>query len=240
MGKLHMKRTPAEQAEHDLRKARKAARKAAKRARRHAGSSDDEGEGSSYAKRQRTAEAHGGDFDEDRDLPAGHAHKPDQDYIYAQVEEERFREKMWGAFEDDERLDSVEARFNNYAHIPRRWRSGGMDRMDDEMNVDPQMMEEEDYAEWVRANMWKWVPLFVLVKLGLMKFAGSSTRLSLPNKNARRRNELRAKRVLKLWKTRRASWRRRRTRGDDSGGQSEIVDDGARPARYTRADGRSC
>ena len=60
-----------------------------------------------------------------------------------------------GAYADDERLDSAEARFNDYAHVPRRWRSGGMDRMDDELDIDPQMMEEEDYAEWIRANMWK-------------------------------------------------------------------------------------
>ena len=28
--------------------------------------------------------------------------------------------------------------------------------MDDEFDIDPQMMEEEDYAEWVRENMWRY------------------------------------------------------------------------------------
>ncbi|OBZ65899.1 hypothetical protein A0H81_14189 [Grifola frondosa] len=44
---------------------------------------------------------------------------------------------------------------NSYAHIPRRWRGGGMERMDDELNVDPHLMEDEDYAEWLRAGMWR-------------------------------------------------------------------------------------
>ena len=48
---------------------------------------------------------------------------------------------------------------NSYAHVPRRWRGGGMERMDDELGIDPQYMEEEDYAEWVRAGMWRCVPV---------------------------------------------------------------------------------
>ncbi|EMD33178.1 hypothetical protein CERSUDRAFT_118236 [Gelatoporia subvermispora B] len=62
---------------------------------------------------------------------------------------------MWDAMGDDERLDGVESRLNDYAHVPRRWRGGGMDRMEDDLTVNPQMMEEEDYAEWVRAGMWR-------------------------------------------------------------------------------------
>ncbi|KAJ3555284.1 hypothetical protein NM688_g2663 [Phlebia brevispora] len=157
MGKLHLKRTPAEQAEHDLRKARKAARRAAKHARRHRDDlSEQEQTGPSSSKRRKVQET----FEEDEESYGyfgshSTSHKPDYDYIYAQMEEERFREKMWGAFEDDERLDSMEAKFNNYAHIPRRWRGGGMDRMEDELDIDPQMMEDEDYAEWIRTNMWR-------------------------------------------------------------------------------------
>ena len=163
MGKLHLKRTPAEQAEHDLRKARKAARKTAKRARRYHNDSDDEIADIDSSKRRKLhddlddfGETYGASGSKPR------AHKPDPDYVYAQMEEERFREKLWGAFGDDERLDSVEAKFNDYAHIPRRWRSGGMDRMDDELDIDPQMMEEEDYAEWVRAGIWKYVVASIL------------------------------------------------------------------------------
>ena len=56
---------------------------------------------------------------------------------------------------DDDRLDGVEASMNSYAHVPRRWRGGGMERMDDELDVDPQYMQDEDYAEWVREGMWR-------------------------------------------------------------------------------------
>lgn len=30
-----------------------------------------------------------------------------------------------------------------------------MNRMDDERNVDPQYREDEDYAGWIRAGMWR-------------------------------------------------------------------------------------
>lgn len=160
--KLRLKRTPAEQAEHDLKKARKAARKAAKRKLRHA--DDDERDDDELKRRRRTDE----DVYDDSDSQHGpqsaasssgshRAHKVDYDYIQAQVEEERFHEKLWGAMGDDERLDSVEASLNSYAHIPRRWRGGGMERMDDELCTDPLHMEDEDYAEWVRAGMWRCV-----------------------------------------------------------------------------------
>lgn len=145
-----MKRTPEEQAAHDLKKAMKASRKSAKRAAKYAEVSEEVPQ-----KRQRT------DWDDEfEDTPhAGpsRAHKADYDRIQAEVEEARFREKMWGALDDDERLDSVEARLNGYAHVPRRWRSGGMDKMDDDLDIDPQMMEDEDYAEWIRMGMWRYV-----------------------------------------------------------------------------------
>lgn len=157
MGKLHLKRTPEEQRQHDLRKARKTARKAAKRA-RQAEDSDVEGTEGPSRKRQQTFndETYVFEFTGDDSYGSHHAYEKEYDHIHAQMEEERFREKMWGAFEDDERLDSVEAAFNSHAHIPRRWRGGGMDRMDDENDIDPRMMEDEDYAEWIRANMWRY------------------------------------------------------------------------------------
>ncbi|RDX47454.1 hypothetical protein OH76DRAFT_1456727 [Lentinus brumalis] len=164
-GKLRLKRTPAEQAERDLRKARKAARKAAKRGDKYI---DDYTEHDHARKRRRTDDDHGPSWDalDDSDAEYGpqpaasgsgshRAHKVDYDYIKAQVEEERFREKMFGAMDDDDRLDSVEAALNSYAHVPRRWRGGGMDRMDDELDIQPQHMEDEDYAEWIRAGMWR-------------------------------------------------------------------------------------
>ncbi|KAI0090585.1 hypothetical protein BDY19DRAFT_904888 [Irpex rosettiformis] len=157
MGKLKLKRTSEEQAAHDLRKAQKRARKAAKRQYRNVDGSSDEDEPRKKHQTSYARTEYGYMFDEGESSagPSHRAHKPDYENIQAQVEEERFREKLWGAFGDDERLDSVEASLNSYAHIPRRWRSGGMDKIDDEVDIDPQMMEEEDYAEWMRAAMWK-------------------------------------------------------------------------------------
>ena len=164
MGKLKLKRTPEEQAAHEARKARKAARKAAKTSRTQQDDDNaydyDERESSSRKRRRTEHGDHDFDFVFDHDLgqpSSSGAADVDFESVLAELEEARFREKMSGAFEDDERLDSVEARLNSYAHIPRRWRGGGMDRMDDELDIDPQMMEDEDYAEWVRAGMWRYV-----------------------------------------------------------------------------------
>ncbi|KAH9833468.1 uncharacterized protein C8Q71DRAFT_773611 [Rhodofomes roseus] len=166
--KLHLKETPAERRERDLRRARKAAKK--RRRQTPEDTSSDETGPSSSRKRHHTSSEPTNDgypyvfFDEDEDAygppppppTASHrAHKPDYDRIQAELEEARFREKMFGAMEEDERLDSLESRLNDYAHIPRRWRGGGMDRMDDELGIEPGMMEEEDYAEWVREGMWR-------------------------------------------------------------------------------------
>ena len=181
---MHLKRTPAEQAEREFHRAKKAARRAAKRHHHELSesSSDEyrqEQANSPPSKRGRTGHskpsgtgAPSSDYsyvfydsaDEYGPVPlpsasasasSSRAHKPDYDQIREQLEEERFREKMFGAMEEDERLDGLESHLNSYAHIPRRWRGGGMDRMDDELAVDPQLMEEEDYAEWVRAGMWR-------------------------------------------------------------------------------------
>lgn len=158
MGKLRLKRTPEEQAAHELRKAQKRARKATKHRSTDQYLDDDVEREPKKRRTGSSSQQYDYVFDEDFPDEAGPSHrdhKPDYDYIYAELEENRFREKLCGAFDDDERLDSVEARLNSYAHIPRRWRGGGMERMDDELGMEPQMMEEEDYAEWVRAGMWK-------------------------------------------------------------------------------------
>lgn len=98
--------------------------------------------------------------------------KPDYDAIRTELEEQRFRDKMFGAFEDDERLDSLEARFNDFAHVPGRWRPGGggkpgkavfdEPRVDEFLNIDPRYMDEEEYVEWIRVGMYR----FVAVQLG--------------------------------------------------------------------------
>lgn len=176
-GRLHLKRTPAEQAEHEWRKTKRASKRASKRARRSRRSDSDEEEeptAATDAKRRRTSktssQSNTYDFvfdDSDVDIgppPPGEsssgAQHPDFESIRAELEEQRFREKMWGAFEDDERLDAMEARLNDYAHVPGRWRSGrGGDPSalgDDDPAMDPQMMDDEEYAEWIRAGMWRY------------------------------------------------------------------------------------
>lgn len=170
MGKLRLKRTPEEQAAHDLKKARKAARKAAKRSVKQLSEDDDDYQDyPSSHKRARTSSANDDLLFDFEDLPSQshRAQKPDFEQIRAELEEARFREKMFSAMGEDERLDNVEARLNSYAHIPRRWKGGGMDRMDDENGIDPQMMDEEDYAEWVRWGMWKYVSLLSLSRINL-------------------------------------------------------------------------
>jgi len=77
------------------------------------------------------------------------------------VEEESFREKLWDALGEDERLDGIEARLNEYVYIPRRWRGvssrayspdtvGGLGDV-------PNLMNDDEYAEWMRAGMWRYV-----------------------------------------------------------------------------------
>ncbi|KAI0321489.1 hypothetical protein OF83DRAFT_1161807 [Amylostereum chailletii] len=145
--KLHLKRTPTEQAEHDLRKARKAARRHSRRPR-----ADDDGA------EDDNAEAYG-------PPPAAPSPSfpPDTEGAYyeevrARVEEERFREKMYDAMNDDSGLHGVEARLNDYARVPHRWRTAGSSASSTGRgvpDVDPCMMEDEEYAEWVRAGMWR-------------------------------------------------------------------------------------
>ena len=120
---LHLKRTPAEEWERARRKAHK--------------------------KRKRAKESTKKHDDDDEYCPPSSSHKPDYDAIRTELEDMQFREKMWGAFEEDERLDGVNARFNDYAHIPDRWARDTHDA------ADPQYMDDDEYAEWVRQGMWK-------------------------------------------------------------------------------------
>ncbi|KAH9925914.1 uncharacterized protein BXZ73DRAFT_103084 [Epithele typhae] len=152
MPKLRLKRTPTEEAERELKKARKAARRAAKRKHLPDHDSEYEDRPHSQRKRRRTPTAPSPKRSAARSPPPRRPRT-----IRAEVEEARFREKLWGAADDDggARLDALEATLNAYAHVPRRWRGGGMERMDDDEGIDPQVMEDEDYAEWVRAGMWR-------------------------------------------------------------------------------------
>ncbi|OJA18862.1 hypothetical protein AZE42_05227 [Rhizopogon vesiculosus] len=159
MGKLHLKRTPAEEAERALRKARKAARRSRKRSHLSDGMGED-GESSPRRGRNVTDSY----LDEDVYGPppppsSSSMHKPDYDAILNELEDARFREKMWDALGDDERLDGIDARFNDYAHVPNRWRTNAArDGVPtDQRDVDPRFMDDDEYAEWVRDGMWRFV-----------------------------------------------------------------------------------
>ncbi|KAJ7818156.1 hypothetical protein B0H14DRAFT_3474001 [Mycena olivaceomarginata] len=63
-------------------------------------------------------------------------------------------------------LDSLEAQMNDYAHVPDRWRTGGADAgrsrvdydvgADEFLKMDPRHMDDEEYAEWIRAGMYRY------------------------------------------------------------------------------------
>ncbi|KAJ3904945.1 hypothetical protein F5879DRAFT_988770 [Lentinula edodes] len=162
MPKLHLKRTPEEEA---ARRVRKLEKREAKRRRKH----DHYGYGSSSSKRQqRTAVVEEDNSCDEEDgeefigpVPGPSNYQPDYETIRAEIEEQRFREKMAMAFDDDERLDSIEARFNSFAHVPMHW--GGKNNSKPRINydndqflaVDPMTMDDEEYAEWVRMGMYR-------------------------------------------------------------------------------------
>lgn len=154
---LRLKRTPAEQAERDLRKARKAAKKAASRP---------------YL-------AQDGDFDldgrplkrsgtlGDEDVNLNHPFLdpgPSTSRYGARgvpVIDDGFQERLWDALGDDDRLDAIETRLNDYAHVPRRWRGVSPQAYGPDITSglenNPELMDDDEYAEWVRVGMWRCV-----------------------------------------------------------------------------------
>ncbi|KAL4071292.1 hypothetical protein V8B97DRAFT_2023865 [Scleroderma yunnanense] len=154
--KLHLKRTPAEKAERARRKAHKAARKAAKKYK----TSATDGYTSTDSRRSRDTRKtqkrwRSGDDDYSHyPSPSPSARPLDSDAIHAQMEEEAFMEKMQGALDDDERLDAIDSKFRSYAHIPDRWRNTRTGR-EDHLARDPQYMDDDEYAEWIREGMWR-------------------------------------------------------------------------------------
>ena len=132
---LRLKRTPVDQAEHDLRKARKAAKKAASRPYLS--------QDSNFLDPGASTSRHG---------PRA-----------APVTDDSFHERLWDAFGDDDRLDSIEAQLNEYAYVPRRWRGASPHPSDPHSmdggleNNDPALMNDDEYAEWMRVGMWRCV-----------------------------------------------------------------------------------
>ena len=160
--KLKLKRTPEEEAEHLLRKEQKREKKRKR----------EQGQYKSSSKRYHSEDVPSRKWassDEDEDVcgpqqatsSRSHKYPSDYDALKAEIEEQMFREKMFDALGDDERLDSVEAQFNDFAHVPDHWRSDKRKTKarvyDDEglLNLDPRTMDDEEYAEWVRAGMYR-------------------------------------------------------------------------------------
>jgi hypothetical protein len=153
---LRLKKTLAEQVERDMRRAHRAAKKAAHRQYRAHDADLDSGGRSS--KRSRTMGDKGVDL-ESPFLDPG----PSTSHYHAHtvpVEEESFQEKLWDALRDDERLDGIEAGLDEYAYIPRRWRDVSSRDSPDTvggLGDDPNLMNDDEYAEWMRAGMWRCV-----------------------------------------------------------------------------------
>ncbi|KAF4620781.1 hypothetical protein D9613_000858 [Agrocybe pediades] len=175
MPKLHLKRTPEEEAEHRRRKERRRERRKRRRedSTYHAGTSSKRHHGDE-SNTTRLGEPKWASSDEDDEEQFGpqpaasgsHGHKSQYGSIEEEIEDRLFREKLFEAMGDDEMLDSVEARLNDLAHVPDRWRSSatekgsGMGRThryddDDLLMHDPALMDDEEYTEWIRAGMYR-------------------------------------------------------------------------------------
>ncbi|KAG8740129.1 hypothetical protein FRC12_016103 [Ceratobasidium sp. 428] len=163
MSRLHMKQTPAErEAEEDRawRKAQRAARKGRpsysdnpshsdrKHKRKHSRSPS-----TRKKKRRSPSPYHEPGLDEGW-VPPPTSSKVDVDALCAEMEERRFREKLFDAMGDDAGLDGAEAHYNDYAYVPPRW-TDSRQSSNKLAGEDLTNMEDEQYAEWVREGMWK-------------------------------------------------------------------------------------
>lgn len=158
MSPLHMKQTPAEREREEERSWRKA-QKAARKARRlHSDDSDRHSKRkrsrspSSRKKKKRDVPPFSEyNLDDEGWVPPPSSSKADLDALRAEMEERRFREKLFDAMGDDAGPADTEARFNEYDdYVPPRWRDDQSHNRDD-----PSMMEDDEYAEWVREGMWR-------------------------------------------------------------------------------------
>lgn len=155
---LRLKKTHAEQVEHDMRRAHRAVKKEKKAHRQYRAHDADLDSGGRSLKRSRTEEDKGVGL-EPPFLDPG----PSTSHYDARtdpVEGGSFQEKLWDALRDDERLDGIEAGLNEYAYIPRRWR--GVSSRDSPDTVgglgdDPNLMNDDEYAEWMQTGMWRCV-----------------------------------------------------------------------------------
>jgi len=70
-------------------------------------------------------------------------------------EEDEFQQRLWDELGQQERLDNLTSNLNSYPHVPQRWKYGGMTGLENVVYDDPNLMDDEHYAEWMREGMWK-------------------------------------------------------------------------------------
>ncbi|EUC57540.1 hypothetical protein RSOL_224300, partial [Rhizoctonia solani AG-3 Rhs1AP] len=153
-----MKQTVTEREEEEERAYRKA-QKAARKARRLHSDYDDSSSSKRKRKRSRSpSHRHQKRRDpvpppnESGWTPPPPAPKVDMDALRAEMEERQFRENLFDAMGDDAGFESTEARLNEYDDfVPDRWGDSTSSHLRD----DPSMMDDDQYAEWVRAGMWR-------------------------------------------------------------------------------------
>jgi hypothetical protein len=222
MAKLKLKRTPAEENTRARKKAKKAHRshthtssnfnadkreEAQDRGRDRRYYDDDDPEPG--PSRRRTSES-----------PYNGSHnKNDYDYTFGDDDDGgtagmSFEDKMRSALEEDsmydpsQRLDSVESHLNSYTHIPRRWRgtdegySAGlwMEDAASDIGLHTWQMNDDEYAEYIRAGMWRyveyaWVASLESILTKITLHSGRKTRQNISNVYARRKNARRAKSI---------------------------------------------
>ncbi|KAF5321133.1 hypothetical protein D9619_001681 [Psilocybe cf. subviscida] len=176
--KLKLKRTPEEEVQHKLRKEKRREKKRKRREAEYAGSSSkrvhlespNRGDRATYSERKWASSDDDGSEYGPQPAPSGSTStstapgkEPNYDALKAEIEERMFREKMFEAMGEDERLDGVEMHLNDFVHVPDRWKapstsSGKTHHVfegDDFLKLDPSTMDEEEYVEWIRAGMYR-------------------------------------------------------------------------------------
>ncbi|KAF9778721.1 hypothetical protein BJ322DRAFT_1092228 [Thelephora terrestris] len=205
MPKLRLKRTPAEEEEERAqRKARKAQRKETKplgqKYESHGSSSTSTRDDHHRSKRRATGSRE--DASHDTDYESDDRLEWLEEKERRKKEEEEFQQRLWDELGHQERLDNLTSNLNSYPHIPHRWKSSGMADLEDVVYSDPNLMDDEHYAEWMREGMWKKRNAQAYQEQ-LKKTAEEEARLKLADQLASKRAR---------WEAREADERRRRKR----------------------------
>jgi len=167
--KLKLKRTPEEEALHQARKERRK-EKRRRREQAHCSSS----KRSQPSRHDKSPSRKWASSDEEHFPGPSTSYSLEYDALKVEMEERHFREKMFDALGEDERLDDLEARLNGFAHIPEHWNSSSTTGLgkaktrahvydnDDYQKMDPNDMDDEEYVEWIRIGMYRFETISIL------------------------------------------------------------------------------